>query len=105
MAAAATAEASLDNDEAVSAARAAAEAVVAAVEASRASRHAQKERLEQERGEAEEKMGQLLEDIATAKNKIGDLGVVFKEECREVPGGGGSALETVVGRLISSDWL
>lgn len=99
----AAAERAAEAAEAVTAARAAAEAAVASAASSRASRQAERELLEQERGEAEEKLGQLLEDIAAGKDKLGEMGAVFREECRDVPGGGGSALETVVGRLTV--WL
>lgn len=58
---------------------------------------AQRERLEQATLEAEDNLDQLLEDIVAGKLKIGALGGVLKEECQKVPGGGGKALEIVVG--------
>eukprot|EP00752_Nemacystus_decipiens_P014162 g12593.t1 len=90
-------EASLDDDEPAGASRTATEAVAAAAETSTASRHEQRERLEQEKGQAEEDLGRLLEDIATGKEKIRALGAVLRVECRQLPCDGGRALETVVG--------
>lgn len=86
-------------DEEAAAAAAAASEASAAAEVARASRHAEMERLKQAQGEAEEKLGQLLEDIGAGKEKLGALGAVLKEEYQKVPGGGGKTLEAVVGEL------
>lgn len=78
----------------------AAEAAVAAAEGARASRRAEREHLEQARGEAEGKLGQLLEDIGAGKEKLAALGTALKEEYQKVPGRGGKTLEAVVGECF-----
>ncbi|CBJ28852.1 conserved unknown protein [Ectocarpus siliculosus] len=95
--AAAAAEAAAQAAEKEAVATAAAEAAAAAAAAARASREAERARLERARGDAEEKLGRVLGDIGAGKEKLRALGGTVKEECRRVPGGGGSALETVEG--------
>ncbi|CAM9849950.1 unnamed protein product, partial [Ectocarpus sp. 8 AP-2014] len=95
--AAAAAEAAAQAAEKEAVATAAAEAAAAAAAAARASREAERERLERARGDAEEKLGRVLGDIGAGKEKLRALGGTVKKECRGVPGGGGSALETVEG--------
>jgi len=57
----------------------------------------QRRHFEQAQGEAEDNLRQLLEDIGARQKKAGALGTVLKEECQNVPGGGGKTLDIVVG--------